>query len=153
MHPSSNMLEAGPMPLPGRVMGALTDSRGVGNSSWECSWVEDFRNPSGGRVGVYVYRNLRRAGGLVRPALVRRWSGAGSQREESISEALGISDRTRAREGLGKVRNVLCVGVCSAGGPDHCVYYQYSYDNESALVSVRASQGMARSAHGVCRLP
>ena len=28
------------MPLLGRVVGALTDSRGVGDSSWEGSWVE-----------------------------------------------------------------------------------------------------------------
>ena len=88
---------------------------------------------------------------------VRPWYVGGRVRGRNgkriFPEALGISDRARAREGLGKVRNVLCVGVCSAGGLNHCVYCQYSYDNESALVSVRASQGMARSAHGVCRLP
>ena len=37
------LLEAGLMPLLGRVVGALTDSRGVGDSSWRGSWVEVFR--------------------------------------------------------------------------------------------------------------
>ena len=38
-----DLLEAGLMPLLGRVVGALTDSRGVGDSSWRGSWVEIFR--------------------------------------------------------------------------------------------------------------
>ena len=42
-HAQGSLLEAGLMPLLGRVVGALTDSRGVGDSSWRGSWVEVFR--------------------------------------------------------------------------------------------------------------